>query len=72
MATSIAPQLLAEISRMEKSDAVSGYVDFTKIRALLAVRGADDHNSGWEQETQLAVQGFVVARYVEWFRRHNR
>jgi hypothetical protein len=47
-------------------------IDFAKIRALLAARGPDDHNSGWEQETQLALHGFVIARYVEWFRRHNR
>ena len=72
MAKSIEPQLLAEIARMEKSEKLSRYVDFAKIRRLLAARGPDDHNSGWEQETQLALHGFVVARYIEWFRRGNR
>ena len=72
MAKSIEPQLLADIARMEKSDKLAGYVDFPKIRRLLAARGPEAHNSGWEQETQLALQGYLVARYVEWFRRENR
>jgi asparagine synthase (glutamine-hydrolysing) len=71
MAKSIAPQLLADIARMEKSENLSRMIDFAKIRALLAARGPDDHNSGWEQETQLALSGLMVARYVEWFRRAN-
>ena len=72
MAKSIEPQLLADIARMEKSEQLAGFVDFAKIRLLLAARGPDDHNSGWEQETQLALHGYLIARYVEWFRRHNR
>jgi asparagine synthase (glutamine-hydrolysing) len=71
MAKSIEPQLLADIARMENSGNLSRYVDFAKIRALLAARGPDDHNSGWEQETQLALGGFMTARFVEWFRRSN-
>jgi asparagine synthase (glutamine-hydrolysing) len=72
MAKSIEPQLLADIARMEKSEKLAGYVDFAKIRRLLASRGPDDHNSGWEQETQLALHGYLVARYIEWFRRDNQ
>ena len=72
MAKSIEPQVLAEIARLEKSDSLSRLIDFGKIRRLLAARGPDDHNSGWEQETQLALGGFLTARYVEWFRRGNR
>lgn len=72
MAKSIEPQLLADIARMEKSGKLSDYVDFAKIRGLLAVRGPDDHNSGWEPETLLALQGYLVARYIEWVRRDNR
>ena len=71
MAKSIEPQVLADIARMENSGNLSRYVDFAKIRALLAARGPDDHNSGWEQETQLALGGFMTARFVEWFRRSN-
>ena len=72
MAKSIEPQLLTEIARLEKSENLSRMIDFAKIRTLLAARGPDDHNSGWEQETQLALSGFMTARYVEWFRRFNR
>jgi asparagine synthase (glutamine-hydrolysing) len=72
MATSIKPRLLAEIARMERSEKLAYYLDFGKIRRLLAARGPDDHNSGWEQETQLALYGFFVARYLEWFWRDNR
>ncbi|MFZ0844919.1 MAG: asparagine synthase-related protein, partial [Pseudolabrys sp.] len=71
MAKSIEPEILAELARMEKSGALARYVDFDKIRQLLAVRGPDDHNSGWEEETQVAVGGFVTARFIEWFRGYN-
>jgi asparagine synthase (glutamine-hydrolysing) len=73
MAKSIEPQLLADIARMEKSAALARYVDFGKVRRLLAARPtADDHNSGWEQETQLALGGYLTARYIEWARRDNQ
>ena len=72
MAKSIEPELLAEIARMERSESLTRYVDFEKVRALLATRGADDHESGWEPQTHLAVHGILVARYIEWFRRRNR
>ncbi len=72
MAKSIEPQLLADMARMERSEKLASLVDFAKIRRLLAARGPDDHNSGWEQETQLALHGYQVARYIEWFRRDNQ
>lgn len=72
MTKSIEPQLLAEIARMERSEMLCRYFDFENIRKLMAARGPDDHNSGWEPETQSALQGFVSARYVEWFSRQNR
>lgn len=72
MVKSIEPQLLAEIARMEKSEHLSRHIDFRKVRELLAARGPDDHNSGWEQETQLALKGILVARFVESFQRKNR
>jgi asparagine synthase (glutamine-hydrolysing) len=65
------PEILAELARMERSGALKRYVDFAKIRQLLATRGADDHNSGWEEETQVAVAGFMTARFIEWFRGYN-
>ncbi len=65
------PELLAQLDRMERSGAMGRYIDFDKIRRLLAARGVDDHSSGWEHETQAAVNGFAVARFVEWFRGYN-
>jgi asparagine synthase (glutamine-hydrolysing) len=72
VAKSIEPQILAEIVRMEKLDNVAQYIDFEKTRSLLASRPADDHNSGWEQETHFALKAFITARYLEWFHRGNR
>ncbi len=73
MAKSIEPQILADIARMEKSEMLTRYIDFGKIRRLLKARPtADDHNSGWEQETLLALGGYLTARYIEWVRRDNR
>ncbi len=72
MAKSIEPQILADIARMEKSEVLTRYIDFGKIRRLLAARPtAEDHNSGWEQETLLALGGYLTARYIEWVRRDN-
>ena len=73
MAKSVEPQILADVARMEKSETLSRYIDFGKIRRLLAARPtAEDHNSGWEQETLLALGGYLTARYIEWVRRDNR
>ena len=70
---SIGPQFLEDIARMEKSETLTRYIDFAKIRRLLAARPtAEDHNSGWEQETQLALGGYLIARYIEWARQDNR
>lgn len=71
MVKRLEPRLLADIARMEQKDYLARMVDFPKIRRLLAARGADDHNSGWEPETQMAMHGYCVARYVEWFRGDN-
>ena len=71
MVSRIKPQLLAEITRMEQSDSLTRMIDFGKIRDLLNARGPEDHNSGWEEETQLALGGVLFARYLEWFRRTN-
>ncbi len=64
---------MKDIARMEKSETLTRHIDFAKIRRLLAARPtAEDHNSGWEQETQLALGGYLIARYIEWARRDNR
>ncbi len=67
----IEPQLLSEIERMERSQSLTRYIDFARIKHLLAARGAEDHNSGWEQETQNALTAFTTARYLEWTLRRN-
>lgn len=72
MTARIGPQLQAELDRMAASPNLSRYVDFKRIGRLLAARGPEDHNSGWEQETHMALRGLLLARYVEWFRRDNR
>jgi len=71
MVSGIKPRLLDDIARMERSERLSAMIDFPKIRALLDARAPDDHNSGWEQETQLALSGYMAARFLEWFRRDN-
>ena len=57
-----------QLDRMASDDVVRRYVDLERIRNFLAERGVEDHNSGWEQETQLAVMGLLMARFVEWFK----
>ena len=71
MVARIKPRLLDDIARLERSESLSAMIDFAKIRCLLDVRGPDDHNSGWEEETQVALGGYMVARMVEAFRREN-
>jgi asparagine synthase (glutamine-hydrolysing) len=57
-----------QLDRLASDDVVSSYVDIERIRKFLAEREINDHNSGWEQETQLAVLGLLMARFVEWFK----
>jgi asparagine synthase (glutamine-hydrolysing) len=71
MVKSVERQILADIAEMEKSEMLTRFVDFAKIRRLLASRDAEQHNSGWEQETQLAAHGFLIARYLKWFGQGN-
>lgn len=71
MAKAAEPHLLAELARMEAAGRLGAYVDFDQIRRLLAARGPDDHASGWEEETQVALDAYVTARHIEWFRGYN-
>jgi asparagine synthase (glutamine-hydrolysing) len=57
-----------QLDRMAADELVPRYVDIQRVRELLASREINDHNSGWEQETQLAVSGLLAARFVEWFK----
>lgn len=71
MVKAIEPELLASLARMEESGRLADYIDFDAVRQLLAARGPEDHASGWEQETHLALDAYLTARYVEWFRGYN-
>jgi len=57
-----------QLDRLASDSVVPRYVDVKRIRELLAARDIGNHNSGWEQETQLAVMGLLTARFVEWFK----
>ena len=61
----------AQLDRMKAGSVVPRYVDLDRIRELLAARSIEDHNSGWEQETQVAMRGLLLARFVEWFPPNN-
>jgi len=71
MAKNIEPQMLAEIDRMEKAGKLSRYFDFPRMRRMLTRRHIDQHASGNELDTRQATLSFLLARYVEWFRRDN-
>lgn len=71
MIKSAEPHLLAELARMEACEPMRRYFDFAKIRKLLAARGADDHASGGETETHMAIGAFAAARFIRRFRGYN-
>jgi asparagine synthase (glutamine-hydrolysing) len=71
MVKAIAPRLLADIARMEKSDYLSRHIDFAKLRRHIAACRAD-HRSDAGRTAQLVVRTFLTARYIEWFRGDNR
>ena len=71
MVSRIKPRLLADVARMERSERLSRIFDFAAIRRLLDVRGPDDHNSGWEEESQTALSAYMLARFVDSVRREN-
>jgi asparagine synthase (glutamine-hydrolysing) len=71
MTKRIEPRMLAEIDRMEKAGYLSRYFDFPRMRKMLTRRTVAQHNSGNEYDTGQAVQAFIAARYIEWFRGDN-
>ncbi len=72
MAKRVEPRVLAEIDRMEKAGYLSRYFDFARMRKMLTRRTVEQNNSGVELDTRQAMAIFLVARYIEWFRRDNR
>ena len=68
---SIEPRLLAEIARMERSEHLRRYIDFARVRELLAARSTENHDSGWEQEPLVVLRAVTIARYLERVTRRN-
>ena len=71
MAKRIEPRVLAEIARMEKAGYLNRYFDFPRMRSMLTRRTLDQHESGREFDTAQALNAFLAARYIEWFRGDN-
>jgi asparagine synthase (glutamine-hydrolysing) len=65
MAARIAPQMLAEIDRLENNPRLARLFDFVRMRRMLAP-GAH------ETALRHAVRAFLHARFVEWQDRGNR
>jgi asparagine synthase (glutamine-hydrolysing) len=71
MAKRTEPAILAEIDRLEKSEKLSGYFDFAKMRRMLAQKEPGRDGSRLETRTRQATLAFLFARYIEWFARDN-
>lgn len=67
MAESIQPYVLAEIDRMEKAGRLSRYFDFPRMRRMIT-----SYPRGTVYSAKMGLRAFMYARYVEWFRGHNR
>ncbi len=72
LATRAKPRMLAEIERMETSGRLAAYFDFPRMRQMLTQRGDDQHASGDEYDTRQAVNAFIAARWLEYFRGDNQ
>jgi hypothetical protein len=62
---------LAEIARMEHSEHLRRYIDFARVRELLAARSTENHDSGWEQDPLVVLRTVTIARYLERVTRRN-
>jgi len=70
--TRIQDQILADLDRLETGSSASEYVDFDRIRQIMRTRPPHNGASGWEPETPLAVQGYLMSRFISWFEGDNR
>lgn len=71
MVKRVEPRILAEIARMEKTERLAQHFDFPRMRRMLTRRTLERHATGTEVDTRQAVVAFLMARYLEWFRRDN-
>ncbi len=72
MVKSVEPEILAHIDRMEAAGKLDHIFDFPRMRRMLSRRSVADHRSGSEYDTHQAVQTFMQARFIEWFRGGNQ
>lgn len=69
-AKQIAPQLLADIARMEKDARLARYFDFPRMRRIVR-RSVSNGTDGGAGLGARVLHSYVLARYIEWFRRSN-
>lgn len=70
MLDSIQPDLLADVDRLARNERLSRYVDFPRIRRMLAARRGSGGRT-LRGNTAFALRALAVARYVDWFERSN-
>ena len=70
MVDSIEPDLLAEVDRLSGNERLARYVDFPRLRRMLAGRRK---TSGRRRHlnTAFALRALSTARYIDWFERRN-
>ena len=70
MARRVAPKVLAEIDRMERSGKLNRYFDFPRMRRMFLHR-SDGDDSVNQMAARQAASVFLRARYIEWFTGQN-
>jgi asparagine synthase (glutamine-hydrolysing) len=71
MVDSIEAELLAEVDRLACNERLSRYVDFPKLRRMLAARRGGSFRTR-HRNTTFALNALLVARHIDWFERDNR
>jgi asparagine synthase (glutamine-hydrolysing) len=71
MIARIAPQILAEIDRMERQGRMGRYYDLPRMRRMLTGDDVPFFKRRTRGAVEHAARAFIHARYVEWFNRGN-
>jgi len=64
------PEIAAELERLERDPRLASYFDFPAIRRRLEREARRKVRRG--QSASLTARAYLIARYLEWFRRENR
>ncbi len=67
----IRPQLIAEIDRLERNPNLARYVDFPRLRRMLAPGARDRRFGESSYRLRQAARTFLCAQYIDRFRRDN-